>query len=57
MTEESHHAYDDAYDLAKNQLPVAHPIRLGVALNFSVFYYEIINEPDKACHLAKQVFL
>jgi hypothetical protein len=31
-------------------------IRLGLALNFSVFYYEIFNSPDCACHLAKQVF-
>lgn len=38
-------------------LAPTHPIRLGLALNFSVFYYEIENSPEKACKLAKQVFL
>ncbi|KAI7751166.1 hypothetical protein M8C21_027778 [Ambrosia artemisiifolia] len=41
---------------ASTDLPSTHPIRLGLALNFSVFYYEIMNSPEKACHLAKQAF-
>ncbi|PSS17394.1 14-3-3 protein, partial [Actinidia chinensis var. chinensis] len=41
---------------ASTDLPPTHPIRLGLALNFSVFYYEILNSPERACHLAKQAF-
>jgi len=49
-------AYTKANDIAQNELPPTHPIRLGLALNFSVFYYEILNSPDRACRLAKQAF-
>ncbi|GMM29996.1 14-3-3 family protein [Martiniozyma asiatica (nom. inval.)] len=49
-------AYQSASEVAVTELPPTHPIRLGLALNFSVFYYEILNSPDKACHLAKQAF-
>jgi 14-3-3 protein epsilon len=49
-------AYKAATDVAQTDLAPTHPIRLGLALNFSVFYYEILNSPDQACHLAKQAF-
>lgn len=49
-------AYKAASDIAMNDLPPTHPIRLGLALNFSVFYYEILNSPDRACRLAKAAF-
>merc|ERR1719160_719586 len=38
-------AYDDAMGAA-SELAVTHPIRLGLALNFSVFHYEVLNNPD-----------
>jgi len=53
---ESQKAYQEAFDIAKEKMQPTHPIRLGLALNFSVFYYEILNAPDKACQLAKQAF-
>ncbi|KAK4105841.1 14-3-3 protein [Parathielavia hyrcaniae] len=52
----AHEAYKSATDVAQSELTPTHPIRLGLALNFSVFYYEILNSPDRACHLAKQAF-
>jgi len=48
--------YSDAMALAKEQLESTHPTRLGLALNFSVCYYEILEQPDEACKLAKEAF-
>ncbi|KAJ4908576.1 14-3-3-like protein GF14 lambda [Raphanus sativus] len=45
-----------AQDIAAADMAPTHPIRLGLALNFSVFYYEILNSSDKACNMAKQAF-
>jgi len=49
-------AYKAASDVAMTELAPTHPIRLGLALNFSVFYYEILNSPERACRLAKAAF-
>jgi 14-3-3 protein epsilon len=49
-------SYQSASGIAAAELPPTHPIRLGLALNFSVFYYEILNNPDKACEIAKSAF-
>lgn len=56
VVESSQKAYQEAYDVAKSKMQPTHPIRLGLALNFSVFFYEILNSPDRACQLAKQAF-
>ncbi|KAL4562015.1 hypothetical protein LXL04_034203 [Taraxacum kok-saghyz] len=45
-------AYEAATTTAEAELPPTHPIRLGL----SVFYYEIMNPAERACHLAKQAF-
>jgi len=53
-------AYEQAMKHATGEgdagLAVTHPIRLGLALNFSVFYYEVRNNPDDACKMARQAF-
>eukprot|EP00736_Rhodelphis_marinus_P006586 Rmarinus@m.12087 len=56
VVNDSLNAYKAASDIALTELPPTHPIRLGLALNFSVFYYEVLSSPDRACQLAKQAF-
>merc|ERR1712110_522695 len=48
--------YTKAMVIAEANLKVTHPTRLALANNLSVFYYEILKEPEKACDLAKKAF-
>jgi hypothetical protein len=48
--------YKAAYELAEKHLPISNSTRLGIALNFSVFYYEIKNQKEEACNIAKNAF-
>lgn len=40
-------------DAAGKELPACNPIKLGLALNFSVFYYEVMQDNKHACSLAE----
>jgi len=48
--------YSEAVDVAKVCLPETHPTRLGLALNYSVCCYEILNKKEEACQIAKTAF-
>lgn len=56
FAQQSLSAYNQATATAATDLAPTHPIRLGLALNFSVFHYEILSTPEDACNLAKQAF-
>jgi 14-3-3 protein epsilon len=55
---QAENSYDQAYQKAQNGdgLSATHPIRLGLALNYSVFYYEIKQDANKACKMARDAF-
>ena len=44
--------YEEADALSKN-LNACNPIRLGLALNFSVFHYEVMNDQKRAYELGE----
>ena len=48
--------YQAAWDISEKELDSTHPIHLGLALNFSVYYFEILDDKVKACDLAKKAF-
>ncbi|EHA97714.1 14-3-3 protein gamma [Heterocephalus glaber] len=53
VLESSEKAYSEAHEISKEHMHPTHPIRLGLALNYSVFYSEIQNDPEQTCHLAE----
>lgn len=55
VAELSMKSYKEANDLAQ-KLPCTNPIKLGLALNFSVFYYEVKSDPNEACKIANEAF-
>lgn len=55
IIEDALDSYKAAMEDAK-KLRHTHPIKLGLALNFSVFYYEILGYPDIAVTHAKTAF-
>jgi 14-3-3 protein epsilon len=53
MLEEVKQKANEAYETANViDLPACNPIKLGLALNFSVFNYEVLKDHAKACELA-----
>ena len=56
VADRANEAYQEATKVASAELAPTQPIRLGLALNYSVFFYEIMNLPREACMLAKRAF-
>ena len=48
--------YKEAYDIANKDIPISSSTRLGLALNYSVFFYEIKGLKEEACIIAKNAF-
>jgi 14-3-3 protein epsilon len=49
-------AYNEAYMLSEEQLPITSLIRVGLAINFSIFYYEEKGMLDEAIMIARSCF-
>ena len=48
--------YEEASEIANKCIPISSSTRLGLALNYSVFFYEIKGLKEEACKIAKNAF-
>jgi 14-3-3 protein epsilon len=55
QTQLAQQAYQQGFEAAA-ALPLASPIRLGLALNYSVFHYEILKQLETGYQMAKKAF-
>ena len=51
VKEKANAAYKEANEIT---LAACNPIKLGLALNYSVFNYEVLKDHKKACELADE---
>ena len=50
-------AYQKCTNIVKKGLKPYNSVRLGLALNYSVFQYEIMSDPTQACKIAKEALV
>ena len=53
---DAENSYKLAYEISERELPIYNPVRLGLALNFSVFNYEVLGKHEDGCIIAKLAF-
>jgi hypothetical protein len=56
LQNEANHCYLNAKELAENNLPAYHPVRVGIMLNYSVFCFNSKSKADNALKIAKQAY-
>uniref|UniRef100_A0ABI7WNQ2 14-3-3 domain-containing protein n=1 Tax=Felis catus TaxID=9685 RepID=A0ABI7WNQ2_FELCA len=55
--DQSQQACEEAFEISEKEMQPTHPIRLGLALDFSVFYSEILNSRRKPALLQRQLLM
>ena len=54
--EKAEEFYKKAYEISEKELPVINSVRIGLCLNYALFYYEVKGDKKKGCDIAKKAF-